>query len=747
MSSPVAQKRVVFASPCCLVDYSSGAAIATNNCMQLLSRCGFACQAFCAASLDFNEEVCFEQTLAEQRLPYQVSQFAVDGIRIKLVFTRVGQVPVTVYRNQFTRASATPDEMRGFLAAFDRFLERNRPDVVLTYGGGPAGEAMIDLAKGRGAAVVFGLHNFAYLDTRAFRGVDYAVVPSEFSKQFYRERLGLGCHVLPNFIDFQRVKAQGRTPKYLTFVNPQPAKGLFVFARIAEQVSRRRPDIPMLIVESRSRANSLDHTGIDFSRAENIFCMTNTTDPRKFYGVSRVVVMPSLWNESFGLVAAEAMINGIPVLASNRGSLPEIVGAGGLLFDIPARYTPETHDVPTSDEVEPWVETILRLWDDEAFYRQQSGKALEHAQRWHPDRLRPLYVDFFRNAQVQPGPPIVARPQTPAGGNSGTPARSDRVEFIQIEPTTRCNFNCRFCAGRHLPQRDMSLDAFEQVLGSSPAILHIRLQGEGEPLVHPGFFEMAEMARARHPAVRVSTITNGSLLSANADRLVELGLQHVSVSIDSANPQLFHEVRGGDLDRVVEGIWALVMARASRKADRPAIGFAVTVLRRTIGELPGIVGLYERLALDGGIAVQPLQEMPAYTQYYDEQMSKQLLAAADIADMNRLIMQDARALAVLQRPPRLASFFEEFVADGTSGSATCPWLEKGLYVAADGTAVACCFQKDTDRDGLGVFGRTSTEEILARRGEWAEQLWRGILPAGCERCSIAANIVGRAGRL
>ena len=290
----------------------------------------------------------------------------------------------------------------------------------------------------------------------------------------------------------------------------------------------------------------------------------------------------------------------------------------------------------------------MRLWDDEAFYREQSSKALEHAERWHPDRLRPLYVDFFRNAHVQAAPRSWRGPKR-LRAQSEWPARSDRLEFVQVEPTTRCNLNCCFCAGRHLPQRDMTLDAFEHVLRSSPAIAHIRLQGEGEPLVHPRFFEMAEMARARHAAVRFSTITNGNLLSANADRIVDVRLQHVFVSIDTANPQLFHELRGGDLDRVVEGIWALLAARASRKADRPAIGFAVTVLRRTMGELPAIVCLYERLALDGGIAVQPLQDIPAYTRNYDEQISKQLLAAADIADMNRLIMQDARALAVLQR--------------------------------------------------------------------------------------------------
>jgi glycosyltransferase involved in cell wall biosynthesis len=208
------------------------------------------------------------------------------------------------------------------------------------------------------------------------------------------------------------VAVPDRQPQYLTFVNPHPVKGLFVFARIADQIARRRPDIPILVVDSRGRGKALEQTGLDLSWAKNIFAMANTFDPRKFYGVSKVLLMPSLWNESFGLVAAEAMANGIPVLASNRGALPETVGDGGMLFDIPPRYTPESRDVPTAAEVEPWVETVLRLWDDKVFYGEQSEKALEHAGQWHPDRLRPLYVEFFRNVYPQPGPPVVPKPKS-----------------------------------------------------------------------------------------------------------------------------------------------------------------------------------------------------------------------------------------------------------------------------------------------------------------------------------------------
>ena len=68
--------------------------------------------------------------------------------------------------------------------------------------------------------------------------------------------------------------------------------------------------------------------------AEYVGYIPDTGRRALFEGAS-LLVLPS-WNEGFGLPALEAMAMGVPVVASNRGALPEVLGGAGLLFD-PAR--------------------------------------------------------------------------------------------------------------------------------------------------------------------------------------------------------------------------------------------------------------------------------------------------------------------------------------------------------------------------------------------------------------------------
>src|SRR5262249_54254321 len=115
----------------------------------------------------------------------------------------------------------------------------------------------------------------------------------------------------------------------------------------------------------------------------------------------------------------------------------------------------------------------------------------------------------------------------------------------------------------------------------------------------------------------VSFITNGSLIDdAAVEELVAGGIEKISVSLESADPTTFRAIRGGKLEKVIANLERLVAAKRARGATRPLVGFSVTMLRSTKGHLDGILALYERLGLDGGITTQPLQHMPAYTVGY-----------------------------------------------------------------------------------------------------------------------------------
>ena len=352
----------------------------------------------CGPALDFHGRQSLAQVLADREMRVEHKPFNEEAAPFTLFQCRDGNVAAGVYQpGEYCRGPASLAQCNQFLAILVRTLARYRPNVVLTYGGNRIAVESMRLAKQFGATVVFALHNFAYHDPRLFDGVDAVIVPSRYCAEVYRERLGLDCTPLPSPLDWSRICCERELDRqYVTFVNPALNKGALVFYAIADELHRRRPDIALLMVEGRGGFGWMAAAGVDLRRLPNLHHMATTLDPRDFYRVSRMVLMPSLWDESFGRVAAEAQINGIPVLASDRGALPEVVGNGGFLLPIPERYGPETLTAPTADEVAPWIEAIIRLWDDDAYYVEACERSKRAAKRWQPERVAGKYEAFFR---------------------------------------------------------------------------------------------------------------------------------------------------------------------------------------------------------------------------------------------------------------------------------------------------------------------------------------------------------------
>ena len=112
------------------------------------------------------------------------------------------------------------------------------------------------------------------------------------------------------------------------------------------------------------------------------FVMAGTPEAlAAFYRGARVVAVPSLFAETFGVVAAEAMGHGVPVVASRIGALPDTVGDGGLL----AR----------PGDAADLAAQLSRVWADaplaRALGRNARRRALAFDERAHAATLIALY--------------------------------------------------------------------------------------------------------------------------------------------------------------------------------------------------------------------------------------------------------------------------------------------------------------------------------------------------------------------
>jgi glycosyltransferase involved in cell wall biosynthesis len=94
-------------------------------------------------------------------------------------------------------------------------------------------------------------------------------------------------------------------------------------------------------------------------------------DRRTLYDRARLLVMPS-FEEGFGIPVLEAMSVGVPVVAANRGSLPEVLGDAGPLVD--------------PDQPEAIAAAIARFLKDETYTAECVRRGLARAKEFRWDR-------------------------------------------------------------------------------------------------------------------------------------------------------------------------------------------------------------------------------------------------------------------------------------------------------------------------------------------------------------------------
>jgi len=162
---------------------------------------------------------------------------------------------------------------------------------------------------------------------------------------------------------------------------------------------------------------------------------------------------------------------------------------------------------------------------------------------------------------------------------------------VYIEPTSRCNLQCRTCVRNSWdePVGSMDMSVYRKILHDIQEVHSIRTMafwGIGEPLFHPDIVEM--VALAHELGIRTELITNGILLDRPmAEGLVKARLDTLVVSVDGTTRESYADIRcGGDLLQVQENIKGLNRVRWELSRKNPEVGIEFVVMRSNIDQLP-----------------------------------------------------------------------------------------------------------------------------------------------------------------
>ncbi|WP_043739898.1 GTP 3',8-cyclase MoaA [Thioalkalivibrio nitratireducens] len=137
-----------------------------------------------------------------------------------------------------------------------------------------------------------------------------------------------------------------------------------------------------------------------------------------------------------------------------------------------------------------------------------------------------------------------------------------RIEYVRVSVTDRCDLRCFYCMPRGFrdfeePEHWLTFDELERVMAAFARLgtRRIRLTG-GEPLVRKDLPALARRLSALPGVDDISLSTNATRLAREAEALRGAGVRRINVSLDSLKPEVFRQVTGGKLEKVLDGLMA-----------------------------------------------------------------------------------------------------------------------------------------------------------------------------------------------
>jgi surfactin synthase thioesterase subunit/glycosyltransferase involved in cell wall biosynthesis len=275
-----------------------------------------------------------------------------------------------------------------FRAFFTAHKDKFAPDVIITSTDDPAQlllEAALEDAKARTVFLARATVALSFGPDAAFpsrektdllREADGVICVSDYVASYVRQHSGIAALHVPIALP-----EPGPHPKvgrfdneFVTLVNPCAVKGLSVFLELAKACPHLQfAAVPTWGTTAEDRAAMEAHA--------NVTILPKVDRINDLFSRTRVLLVPSLWAEARSRIVVEAMLAGVPALASKLGGLPE--AKMHVPYILPVRpidgYTSKLNEqmVPVANvppqPIEPWRDALERLTKDRSHWEELSA--------------------------------------------------------------------------------------------------------------------------------------------------------------------------------------------------------------------------------------------------------------------------------------------------------------------------------------------------------------------------------------
>ncbi len=292
-------------------------------------------------------------------------------------------------------------------------LDYEKPDIVHAHNLNDLSFGVLKKIKLSGLPIVLTLHDYSFMCIKAtmFRklqncekicslcrvyaslkkkytgSVDFVVGVSKFLLErhlmhgFFTE---IPSDVIYNPVTIQypeKIERNFRNPVFGYIGRLHPSKGIEVLIRVFNRLN-----LPLRIAGTPFTPEYGDYLRKISTSSEIRFL--GWTYAEDFYRSIDVLIIPSLWHDPSPTVVHEANAHGIPVVASNRGGLPELVKNGftGFIFD--------------PEDEENLIKVLKETREED--WKMFSQNAAGHATLFSPERIAGRYIEIFEKLVTLP---------------------------------------------------------------------------------------------------------------------------------------------------------------------------------------------------------------------------------------------------------------------------------------------------------------------------------------------------------